>query len=777
MKVEQYMSIENIDLDDKSFQQLVEEARKKISQISNQWTNLNISDPGITLLELFAFLTDNQIYVLNKITKSQYLKFLKLLGIIPKEASLPKVELSLFSKSPSPETTSTSCNTTFLPKGTRLISRRENLFLETDEDICFNPSLRLQWCVTFSNDQIFENDLSNVVSYDDSTIGTVTSLYSPLKHSVNKSNSKSILKESKKPFFYIFGPNAEENSSFCLCLEYESDGTKKDYQKEDISLYFGIYDLDLPPIGIHGDEHLSEFLDESFYSVVKWEYTSGNIDINGISNKRNFNIFGTSNSSWSPLELSNDYTNAFTQSGKIHFKIPSVEVEATRKITIWIRATLIKNNSYFVPPRLESVLCNTVSCAMGLTIEQTLKNRSPVLSRSKWIDENPGSADLDVDPSLLSNGLANQVFEVDDFTLLPMLAIESLKLQYHNKDYNKDSEEWKRVNDFDLSRPFDDHYIILDKKNGVIKFGDGENGKIPQIGTKIIIKYKTGNLENNLVIHEGKAFELDSYSDSAVFSPDKLQGEIFGVTLLPSSLGNLDEGLKEAVLRGRQELFIPFKVVSKSDCEYIVTNTPGLRVGKVKVFTNDEIKWFPSFITTLEKSKGRIDFVTLDEPENLINTLFVLVIPYTFSQKPMPNIPFLSTILKHLDKHKLITTRIKMVLPEYVNLSITAEVRVKNQTFDKNQLKQKIYDVLEHSFRPLPHSFEDKEFTGWDYGKGVYKSEVISIIENIDGIDMVLDVNLESTGSYGSFSKDEEGNIHPKNSNMVMLNDIDISFT
>ncbi|MDF0682150.1 MAG: hypothetical protein P0116_14420 [Candidatus Nitrosocosmicus sp.] len=226
------MSIENFNLDDKSFDQLVEESRKKIPQVSTQWTNFNISDPGITLLELFAFLTDNQIYALNKITKNQYLKFLKLVGIIPNEASLPKVEVTLFSSGFSSETnTYTSCKKTFLPKGTRLASKMENLFLETDEDLCFISSLRVKRCITFSNDQIFENDLSNVISYDNGTASTVTSLHSPVRHNTNKTN-KSILDESKKPFFYVFGPNAEENSRFYLSLEYEvTDADKNGDQK------------------------------------------------------------------------------------------------------------------------------------------------------------------------------------------------------------------------------------------------------------------------------------------------------------------------------------------------------------------------------------------------------------------------------------------------------------------------------------------------------------------------------------------------------------------
>ncbi|MDF0682149.1 MAG: hypothetical protein P0116_14415 [Candidatus Nitrosocosmicus sp.] len=72
-------------------------------------------------------------------------------------------------------------------------------------------------------------------------------------------------------------------------------------KKQDIPLYFGIYDLDLPHVGTHGSENQSDFLDKSFYSIINWEYKFGNIDMNGISHK-NYTIFGVSSASWAPLK-------------------------------------------------------------------------------------------------------------------------------------------------------------------------------------------------------------------------------------------------------------------------------------------------------------------------------------------------------------------------------------------------------------------------------------------------------------------------------------------
>jgi hypothetical protein len=68
-------------LDDRSFDQLVAEARARVPVHTPEWTNLNESDPGVTLLELFAFLTENLLYRSNRIPEANRLKFLTMLGI------------------------------------------------------------------------------------------------------------------------------------------------------------------------------------------------------------------------------------------------------------------------------------------------------------------------------------------------------------------------------------------------------------------------------------------------------------------------------------------------------------------------------------------------------------------------------------------------------------------------------------------------------------------------------------------------------------------------
>src|SRR6266550_9296794 len=68
-------------LDDRSFEQLFAEAQARIPVHTPLWTNFNDSDPGITLVRLFAFMTENLLYRSNRIPEANRRKFLTLLGI------------------------------------------------------------------------------------------------------------------------------------------------------------------------------------------------------------------------------------------------------------------------------------------------------------------------------------------------------------------------------------------------------------------------------------------------------------------------------------------------------------------------------------------------------------------------------------------------------------------------------------------------------------------------------------------------------------------------
>ena len=68
-------------LDDRDFEDLVAEARAYIGVHAPDWTDLSPSDPGIVLVELFAYLTDSLLYRFNRIPEKLYVEFLRLMGV------------------------------------------------------------------------------------------------------------------------------------------------------------------------------------------------------------------------------------------------------------------------------------------------------------------------------------------------------------------------------------------------------------------------------------------------------------------------------------------------------------------------------------------------------------------------------------------------------------------------------------------------------------------------------------------------------------------------
>jgi len=104
-------------LDDRTFAQLVEAARQRILLTCPEWTDLSVGDPGMVLLEAFAYLTETMIYRLNRLPEKSYIAFLRLLGVTLLPPAPAAVEL-LFSR-PQPED-----KPVLIPRGTRVTVAR-----------------------------------------------------------------------------------------------------------------------------------------------------------------------------------------------------------------------------------------------------------------------------------------------------------------------------------------------------------------------------------------------------------------------------------------------------------------------------------------------------------------------------------------------------------------------------------------------------------------------------------------------------------------------------
>ncbi|MDI5961171.1 putative baseplate assembly protein [Streptantibioticus silvisoli] len=138
------MALPSPNLDDRRFQQLVDEAKRYVQQQAPEWTDHNVSDPGVTLIETFAHMVDQLLYRLNRVPDKNYTAFLDLLGITLFPPAAATAEVDFWLSAAQPETVS-------LRAGTEVSTVRseteEAVVFATVEDLAVVPS-RLDRVVT-----------------------------------------------------------------------------------------------------------------------------------------------------------------------------------------------------------------------------------------------------------------------------------------------------------------------------------------------------------------------------------------------------------------------------------------------------------------------------------------------------------------------------------------------------------------------------------------------------------------------------------------------------
>jgi hypothetical protein len=126
-------------LDDRKYEDIVREARALIPQYCPEWTNLGDADPGMTLVQLFAWMTEMMLYRINRVPDKTYVHFLNFIGEQRKQALPAVVPLTFYLRQEDKESAE-------LPAFTRCSTRqREGAdalhFLTTDQITTHNSAV------------------------------------------------------------------------------------------------------------------------------------------------------------------------------------------------------------------------------------------------------------------------------------------------------------------------------------------------------------------------------------------------------------------------------------------------------------------------------------------------------------------------------------------------------------------------------------------------------------------------------------------------------------
>ncbi|CND49479.1 Uncharacterized homolog of phage Mu protein gp47 [Mycobacterium tuberculosis] len=130
------MALPSPNLDDRRFQQFVDDAKRYVQRRCPEWTDHNVSDPGVTLIEAVAHMADQLVYRLNRVPDRSYLAFLDLLDftLLPPSTARAAVTFWLSAAQDEP---------VVLPAATEVATRRteheEAVVFTTEHELVIPP--------------------------------------------------------------------------------------------------------------------------------------------------------------------------------------------------------------------------------------------------------------------------------------------------------------------------------------------------------------------------------------------------------------------------------------------------------------------------------------------------------------------------------------------------------------------------------------------------------------------------------------------------------------
>ncbi|MUT65921.1 putative baseplate assembly protein [Paenibacillus sp. NEAU-GSW1] len=711
-------------LDDRSYADIVDQARRMIPKRVPEWTDENAHDPGITFLELFAWLTEMQRFFISRVPDRSRIKFLDLLGVKPADASAAKAQLCFSGIS----------RKTVLPRGTKLLA--EDQMFETAATLALNP-LKLDRIVSRteleSNDVTASNEQMNISFYPfGKEAGAGSRLYISFDRELDMSEQIELSVKLKDGG--LFG-------------EHSDSSLNRNAVTPSATLSWKAYAWD-EQSGVAGWIPMDVVEDETVHFTLTGKLTVRNvarmlpITVHPANDRFRYWICCTIEQAGYELPPRIDALMLHTveavqkdtlcESHICEFRAWQHELRISSYLALYgdLKIQLMdKDGSWRYLPESDNGFENSVvisrnseeGAAVIRFSESFAKTQSGVASAVRFI---ASSTDFDRYRIIgRSNGLPGQMFELYD---LPCAHKDAIQLQVGYPDANGTLawQDWTRVDNFDHSQSGDLHFLYEPSERKVI-FGNGEHGAVPPASLEPNIWLvgcelgggEGGNVKPGL-ISEWINEEQRSYG-LKVTNPEYARG------------GKQAESLAQTLQRAQFELKQTFRAVTEEDYETIIKSAPGVQVARVHAI--------PLF------KPGLADYPRTKAP----GQISVVVVPNSLSRTPQPSPGFLQTVKRHLDSRRLVTTEIHVIPPVYVKVTVHAVIVVEPQYIDEGA---SIVAALQELLRPLGNG-ENGANEGWDFGRPVYKGDIYNALSGRNGIVYIQDLWLDADGPHVKKSK------------------------
>jgi len=685
-------------LDDRSYQDLVEELLARIPAHTPEWTHPRPGDPGRTLIELFAWLTDTLLYRANLIPERQRLAFLRLLGV-PMRSAMPaqglvKVQIDDDTMTQAvviqgraaiekPVTFETRTELTVLPVTAEAFYKRPLNDEEQKDFAAVVPGLQSVYRLAslptpYVTTPIFVDGVPDLNGFDLMTQTVDCSLWLALLA------PKASARELQAPLVEQIRTTLGRNGGGGQQL-----------------LSIGV----MPSIAVPA---LFDEIGPRARIPHVWEI--GTVDERGEPD-------------YLTLDVVADSTAGLTRFGVVRVALPAAS--RIRVPSNDVRANL-KAGVGDAPPRLDQADLASRLVAW-IRIRPTLKSLQRLAL--SWVGIN--AVEIDQRKTLTNRVIAHSTGAADQECQLPGQSVEAESLVIQVEERGRGFQPWQRIEDLALAGR-DATVYQLDREAGTIRFGDGMRGRIPETGMRIRVAV--------MRVGGGVAGNLPPGSLTAITARD-LRGAVVTAKLKVSQTLPTDGGADAETL-GEAERRIPAlfrhrdRAVTESDYQELAARTPGVRMGRVEVL--------PRF----KPHQRRFE---------VPGVVSVMVIPFKEGAglpNPRPDRPFLEAVHGMLAPRRPLGTELYVIGCEYVPLGVSVAITVKDGFtsggaaevvagsggLSRETVMAEVREALRRSLWPLAPGGSDG--AGWPLGRPVRDRELEVVVARVPGVSAVAPINL-----------------------------------
>jgi hypothetical protein len=723
-------------LDDRRWADLVEEGRALIPVYGPEWTDHNVHDPGISLMELLAWIAEMDIYELNQISDRHKRKFLELIGVTPQPPCSARTVISLA-----------------LPDGAQPLPLPEGLEFAGDDLANVETRFRIQEPMTVVASGVAGIQSKDATGFHDLSVawrrGDPVQPFgaSPIPGAEFYLGLKAALPANVPVRLYFTFADGHSDWSERKRLQQEACEQQRECHPpqenpcQEPSVVAPAVDVESGIPAHHGVRTVWEFL-ATTAAGTEWVALDGS------------------------LNQVKDQTRAFTLNGHVVFMVPSAMAQkgigAVPTPWYYLRCRFA-SGAYDAPPVLGAIAFNgmvaeqALSTGAALTIvrgatvaysnagrpkpgdttrvQLLLNSEGRIVSLTFGAgqagdpeffirDYQPPSASgtgvLNLEAVLLGIGSGTPE---QQFTLPELIARQS-RFRLHTSEQGL-WQEWSLQQDFDSSTWADFAYL-LDPTSGEVRFGTGEKSKVPAYNSAIFAQYSAtraelGNVPARIINRLADSPHNRALLYDPAATPDgwtKVKKQIASVNNAQAAMGGAaGETVAHAAGRAINLVETTSRAVTLADYERLAAQTPGTRIARVTAYANLHPD-FPCF-----QAPGMIT---------------VIILPYLPVGRPTPNPGLKNAVAKYLRRRRVIGTRVEVAGPTYIEVGVTATVQAAPKV-SKSALRQRIVDALNQFLDPIAGG---PDGTGWPFGRDVYRAEIMQVIDRVAGVDHIVSIEL-----------------------------------